>query len=101
MAGRRSHAGLAIYIVGRYVGQMRRLFRLLVAALVLASCGHPFAGVEGTVSCAAGLPGRAAGTPPDLPTDRGVGRAELVYRPCPDCGAWLVTTEGLRYALPA
>jgi len=51
-------------------------------------------------TCQTGLPGADA-PPPPLPADRAVGRGVLVYRPCADCGAWLVTESGERYDVPA
>src|SRR5207302_9815849 len=71
---------------------------LLAAVLRAAACAH--APAADRVSCARGLPGAEAGTPPDLPADRPVGRATLLYRPCAGCGAWLVTEQGARYTVP-
>ncbi|HEX6870139.1 MAG TPA: hypothetical protein VF163_03490 [Micromonosporaceae bacterium] len=40
------------------------------------------------------------GDVPVLPSDRPVGRASLVYRPCPTCTAYLVRSGGEHFRLP-
>jgi hypothetical protein len=80
---------------------MVRPLCLLAMLLALASCARaPVAAPHRPAGCADGLPGSEAGAPSDLPADRAVGRGVLVYRPCADCGAWLVTEDGARYGVP-
>lgn len=88
----------------RRVIDMRPFGNALLAALVvsLAGCGPaglPTAQPSSAGICIADLPGEEA-RPQPLPADRAVGRGTLIYRPCPDCGAWLVTETGDRYEAP-
>ena len=74
----------------------------LIIATSVAGCGTTTAQRPslGAPTCPASL-ATATTTPPDLPDNRSVGRGSLVFRPCPTCGARLLTENGDVYNLPA
>src|SRR6185369_11490498 len=98
---------LTLYNVVRSIATMMpRVRPLLIRGAVLAvltGCSVPAGSVVApsyVPSCPPDVASSAQSSPPDLPADIGVGPGVFVYRPCPHCGAWLLTRSGRRYALP-
>ncbi len=81
---------------------IRALLILPLTALLAAGCrhGNPIGSAPDDPGWPAHLTA-PAGPLPTLPTDRAVGRAQLLYR-CPGCPHWTIRlADGREYALPA